>query len=380
MAIDFFMDLKKTKILHPTFLKLKNSPEYMFAKAVLERVQVGFKDIDGNFVDQFQIVGFDQRVFELYLGEVFSECGFTRGGDYGSPDFIIEKNGISIAVEATTASPFSNNGIVEYDPFPKWGAEAESVKSKRRNEWAIRIGSPLFKKLQKEYWKLPQVAEKPLVFAIQDLSRSGSLVASSSTIMQYLYGVEFDSNCNDQGDLVPTFEKIKEHRVGEKVVPSGFFEQPGAEYVSAVLFSNTGDLDTFNRMGYVDSGYDPSYLMFREGMCYGGDSKSILPSPFVYRLGSLKAPVERWSTGLVVAHNPNAKYPLPSGFFGDAVENFQNDEGAIVSGFNCAFLPHSSMTSVFKSGPSNGIIYAHYAEKLRKFRGELGDPYLASFL
>jgi hypothetical protein len=39
--------------------------------------------------------------------------------------------------------------------------------------------------------------------------------------------------------------------MGQKVIPSGFFDLPGPENVSAVLFSNSGTISKFNRMGVV---------------------------------------------------------------------------------------------------------------------------------
>lgn len=358
---------------------MANSPEYKFSRGLLSEIQKRFSDPDGNFVEQFQTTGFDQRLFELYLNEVFVECGFTVGRDYDRPDFIIQKGDISVAVEAVTAS-LSNQGIVEYDPVPSWGLGVDEVKEKSLNEWAVRLGSPLFTKYKKKYWELPQVVGKPLVIAIQDMSRPGSTKASSATLMQYLYGVEFGMQGDKNGVVFPTFKSVDECRGINKKISSRFFDLPEAKNISAVLFSNEGDLDSFNRIGYVAEGCDPNYIMLRYGMCDGHESNGTV-APFVYRVGSSQAPCERWSTGLVVAHNPAAINPLPFGLFGEAVENRENSRGEIESIYNASFRPFSSKTVIHHvSENTRGRIYKTYASHIVRESKFMGKPFISCFL
>jgi transposase InsO family protein len=45
---------------------------------------------------------------------------------------------------------------------------------------------------------------------------------------------------------VPT--KVTTHHWGTKEIPSGFFDLPDAEHVSAVLFNSSGTIAKFNRI------------------------------------------------------------------------------------------------------------------------------------
>jgi hypothetical protein len=49
--------------------------------------------------------------------------------------------------------------------------------------------------------------------------------------------------------VIITHTPIDKHKSGTKETPSAFFAQPNAENVSAVLFSNSGTIPKFNRMG-----------------------------------------------------------------------------------------------------------------------------------
>lgn len=51
--------------------------------------------------------------------------------------------------------------------------------------------------------------------------------------------------------LVIKPEKIAEHRWVSKTLPSGFFSQPDAENISAVLYNNSATISKLARMGMV---------------------------------------------------------------------------------------------------------------------------------
>ena len=112
----------------------------------------------------------------------------------------------------------------------------------------ITFGSTLKSKLDKKYWEKPHVAGKPFLFAIQDFSAPGSMVYTRSALPTYLYGYEFDWTYGSNGLLKIIPKKIAEHRWGSKVIPSGFFDLPDAENVSAVLINNSGTIAKFKRM------------------------------------------------------------------------------------------------------------------------------------
>jgi hypothetical protein len=103
--------------LHPQFKYVRDSPLHESARAMLREVFADFSDPDGNFIEQFQTTGFDQRTFELYLFAIFKHEGFTIDRRHSRPDFLLNKNGVTICVEAVTANPAS--GPRPYSPVPQ---------------------------------------------------------------------------------------------------------------------------------------------------------------------------------------------------------------------------------------------------------------------
>lgn len=361
MAINLFQNrcVKKSK-LHPQFTQLHTSPGYQPARRVLREVQKSFNDPDGNFVEQFQTSGFDQRTFELFLYEMFRESGHDIDRNYDRPDFILSRDGLTVAVEAVTASPASNNGVVPYSPFPE--SEILDMAQAIRHDLPIRLGSPLYSKLRKRYWELDQVKGKPLVFAIQDFSRSGSLLSSAVALSQYLYGIEFQSEYDDLGSLIVGSSEIDIHENDFKSIPSGYFKQPDSEHVSAIIFTNAGTIAKFNRIGQERGAYDSPLIMFRYGTCYRNDPNASLPAPFLYEVGVSGPAKETWRQGSVVIHNPSAKYPIPVGWLGTSADMFIRG-GEVITEFHEPFHPYMSITQIFPAS-SNRLAVKKVLDKI----------------
>ena len=124
---------------------IENSSEP--ARLMMEKVFEKFKDIDNNFVEQFQTTGFDARIFELYLFEYFSSSGFEVKRDFERPDFIISKDGVEVAIEATTTNPDPNYKKDHKSIEKILSLSDEDVERKENDEVPIRLGSSLFSKL-----------------------------------------------------------------------------------------------------------------------------------------------------------------------------------------------------------------------------------------
>ena len=242
-------------------------------------------------------------------------------------------------MEATT-SAFCGTPTVD----PQLDAQRDEQEINRQMEdvYPIRLGSALYSKLQKQYWKLPHVDGLPLVFAIQDFHEPQSLGASGASLWQYLYGIRARWYFDDAGELRIEEYPVNEHREEEKVVPSGFFSLPGAEHVSAVLFSNSGTVAKFNRMGYL-AGYGRSHDigMLRVGICYDHAPNTDKPKPFSYVVGDPDAPIENWAQGLTLYHNPNAVHPLRQDLLPFAYHFYDQDR---LRSFLPDFYPYSSRT------------------------------------
>lgn len=67
--------------------------------------------------------------------------------------------------------------------------------------------------------------------------------------MPYLYGRKFSALCDAEGKLVVSNVERTDHPWEGKTIPSGFFKQPGAEHISAVISNPLGTISKFNRMG-----------------------------------------------------------------------------------------------------------------------------------
>ncbi len=297
MAIDLFADLGKKAKLHPSFVTLRDSPGYKPARRMLRELQQHFDDPDGNFVEQFQTTGFDSRTFEFALFAMFREGGFAIDRSHPRPDFLISRGGVTAAIEAVTASQPSNAGVQPYLALPENQSEAERAEY-IKNSIPIRLGSPLFTKLNAKYWEEPHVAGKPFVIAIEDFHQAGSLASSSTPLTRYLFGQEQQWYHDAEGKLVITEHQVDVHKNAVKQIPSGFFNLPGAEHISGILFSNTGTIPKFARMGHQGPYRDPDLKMFRMGTCYRHDPNASQAAPFIYEVGDPEA-VETWWEGTV---------------------------------------------------------------------------------
>jgi hypothetical protein len=190
----------------------------------------------------------------------------------------------------------------------------------------IKFGSPLFSKLKKEYWKHHRIKGIPLVFAVADFSSTGSMVYTRSALERYLYGYTVDTDVDAAGEATYRPRKIVEHRWGEKVIPSGFFDIPEAENVSAVISTTAGTVSKFNRMGLMSGFGAGDVLMIREGTCIDRDPNA--SSPLIFKaIVNAEGYRESWVEGLNVYHNPQTRVPLPEYLMPGAAHHHCDAEG-----------------------------------------------------
>lgn len=347
MTIDLFATTRPDSELHPHFLRTRDDPKFAPARAVLRDVASSMADPDGNLVEQFQTRGFDARTFEIYLHALFKEAGHAIDRSHDRPDFMITRDGLTVAVEAVTANPQPSKACQPYEPAqqnPPRGREEAFQYLK--HEVAIKLGSPLYSKLQKKYWELPHVTGLPLVIAIETFHGGGSLTLSSTALSQYLMGIDHRYHFDDDGNLVVEADAIAEH-VGSKTIPSNFFAQPGAEHVSAVLFCNAGTIPKFGRIGQQGGHRSDAVRMVRYGNCLDHDPNAISPEHFAFEIGDPQVPPEPWRDGSVLIHNPNARLPLPPEWLGAGAEEDLGPNGTIVSTWRDPFQPFASHTAMF---------------------------------
>lgn len=350
MKEDILTAVHPPEKLHEQFVILRDNPHWEPARVQLRRTCSEVDDPDGNLIEQFQTTGFDSRTFELFLYEMFKECGHTIDRSHQYPDFMLSKDGIEVAVEAVTVNPTGKPGKIvpyDHDPSPLQGEELIHYLTQ---EVAIRFGSPLYSKQQKKYWERAHIAGKPLIFAIETFHAPGALGLSYSSLSNYLFGIGQTWHHNENGELVINTHEVKEHSIpSKKPIPSGFFNQPDVENISAVLFCNAGTMAKFNRIG-LEAGYGKDKVrMLRFGTQHKWDPNATKPDPFIYEVGHREDRPETWWEGTALIRNPSALHPLPKRWLGAGVEVDLVD-GQSDQWFRDPIFPYMSQTRTF--GPS----------------------------
>lgn len=345
-GLDLFKLVVPIAKQHPFFVKLAGEESFIPAKKIINELMPHFKDIDGNFIEQFQSTGFDARLWELYLNTYLTEEQLFFNREHYAPDFIVEKYGKKVAIEAVIVGRKSDNPATLHRLEPNIPHPSEIIE-KHKNEMPIRFGSPLFSKLKKGYWKLEHVNGNPLVFAIADFHDDQSMLWTQTALINYLYGVKHDYTRDENGQLIISSLKLEKHQVGEKTIPSGFFFQPEAENVSAVLFTASGTISKFNRMGRQVGFGAKNIIMRRIGTCHDHDPNASIPKCFSYLVTTESN--ETWAEGLSMFHNPNAKYPVPKELF-PSIAHHYFDNGQIFSELP-DFHPYASITMNVKIKP-----------------------------
>lgn len=301
-VMDFFTPKGEESRLHPTFSMLATQTSYVAARRIIDLMMRWYRDQDGNFIEQFQTAGFDARIWELYLFATLVEAGYAIEQPNPAPDFKAIGLDGSFCVEATTINPSQDGSPA---PRPSLDSPPNEVDAYLQHYLPIRYAGPLTAKLRKRYWEHVDAAGLPLLFAIQDFHDDLSMTYSGTALSVYLYGTVVDTAPGTNNSGV-TVRSIAQHRWGTKMVDSGFFFQPDAENVSAVLFNPAGTLAKFNRIG-VATGFGASAVtLVHEGFRYDGDP----PERVRFFIEVAEGYPERWIDGMNVFHNPRAVHPL----------------------------------------------------------------------
>jgi len=344
---DLFDPVKPRAELDPRFVLIAEHPSQAPVRSMARNVFTNFIDRDGNFVEQFQTTGFDQRTWELFLFAYLSDAGFSFDTTHARPDFVGEKDGEWVAIEATTANATGGQAApTTLEGLRRRAAESnDEILRRIQHEMPIRLGSPLYSKLRERYWELEYVAAKPLIFAIESFAAEDALYFSDTGLAAYLYGLWATPWRTSTGDLIVTSIPISEHREGNKVIPSGFFNQPEAEHISAVLFANAGTMPKFGRMA-VQEGLDAKHVkMIRVGACYDHDPNAAEPLEFAYDVAERPhewGHPETWGEGMSMFHNPNALRPVDESLFPD-IAHHRLEDGRVTATVP-AFHPFISQT------------------------------------
>jgi hypothetical protein len=318
--------------LDPRFVEVRDHPRFAPARELMQVVFEELPNPDGNFVTDFQTRGFDARVWELYLFGAALRSGFEVSRPEPQPDFLMRRFGERAWVEAVTANPSQTNAR-SLDDVP--------VQAVIDDALPIRYGTPLGRKLARRYWDLPHVSGMPLVIGIADFADADPFRWNGHSLFRYLYGRDLALTSKRDAAVEVQLVPISKHELGTKRIKSGFFSFDGAEHIAAVIFSNSGTVMKFNRMGY-DPIRHANIRMVRSGMCYDPDPRAFMPASFAYVVGDVE---ETWLEGCVIFHNSNALRPISSLFFKDAVQHWCDADTHRES--HTEFHGFSSVTEIF---------------------------------
>jgi hypothetical protein len=339
--IEFFVPAVAQEKLHPSYLKLASGDAFSAARGIIGAMMRWYEDADGNFVEQFQTTGFDARMWELYLFAVLTEANIVVERPRPAPDFLARGLIGEFALEATTINPsVDSDGQRVAPPEPK---TAEELRAYFQHYLPIRYAGPLTAKLRKEYWTKPAASGKPLVFAIQDFHGTMSMVYSGTALATYLYGYVHDAHRDAEGRLAVIPRQVGEHRWGGKVVQSGFFNLPGSEHVSAVLFNSGGTISKFNRMGVCAGFGVDNVVLIRQGTAVDPDPNASEGIPYLHFV--TEGYSETWIEGMDVYHNPNARHPLDPALLPGAAHHKLMADGKVQTTLT-GWKPVDSPTSI----------------------------------
>lgn len=334
---EIFKEAKKGIKYHKNFEILRDDIGHSSAKGIIKELAYAFVDLDGNFNEQFQSEGFNSRLWELYLYAYLHEELFVIDENYSYPDYCVSKWIGPIFIECTTVNKNPNFDI----PFEP--TDQREIDELNRDYIPIKFGSSLYSKLKRKYWLEDHVKGNSLIFAVHDFHMESSMTWTSSGLTRYLFGIEFSYYYDSNNQLKITTKSVASHTYKGKTIPSGFFNQPDSENVSAVLFSNSATLSKFNRIGKL-AGYGNSEVKFvRMGICHDHNPNASSPKRFSFDVetGSYD---ELWGEGLAMFHNPNALHPVDINLF-PSIAHHQLKDGNIVS-YLPDFHPYSSITSI----------------------------------
>lgn len=345
--VDLFQPIVPESKMHESFKAVRSSIGHAGCRRLMNEIFNEMESPDNHFIEQFQTQGFDARVFELGIFAFLKECNLRVSQEYERPDFIVSNSVEEVCIEVTSSNPPDHLKLTNLATH--FGElSQEQLFAKITDELPIRLGSPLFSKLKKNYWKLPQCQDKAMVLAIAAFHEPMASQYPVTSLCNYLYGTHSFPTWTKDGKLVINTEEIKKHQVEDKIIPSNFFGQPDTEHISAVLFSNQLTVSKFTRMAY-QKGYNKENLrIFRSGMCHNPDPNAHLPLKFSYELGTPNAIEETWAQGLSLLLNSGANEPISPFYFNKVSTNI------ILDGELCSsvwdFHPFNSVTQVMVIG------------------------------
>lgn len=306
--MDLFKPIVKESDLHPHFQAVSIEGRKAEREELMKWAE-GFVDRDGKFIDEFQRT-FNSSFWEIYLYAVCKEYQLEIDWNYRTPDFIVNSSCGQFIIEATTANAAFGKPN-EWDKLftPK---ELDSISwIKFNTEAMIRLSnafSTKFRYYKDKYTLLPHVQGKPFVLAIAPFEQPHFNLQHNRAIVALLYDIYVDEDAYAASpELYP--EGVPERQLGSvekenrSEVELGIFNDDRCSEISAVIFSCTAT------WGKVSALANNTLIVKKITWSWASEPYG---APVVYTNNHHS---ECLTDGLMIFHNPYAKYPLSPEIF-----------------------------------------------------------------
>lgn len=241
-----------------------------------------------SFIRNFQTDGFHSHLFEIACFAYLKSAGLIIDRTFHAPDFLATRDGVNIALEATTANP-QENQAADISILQMKELSDKEIAYKTNKEFPRRMISLLKKKLAHKYDELPQCANRPLILMIAPFFEPGAVYYTDESLVDCLYGISGTE--------------------------TGFFFHPNSGSISAVLYCNAFTVPRFFRLATPLDDTPRIITATRTGMYYATEPDgSLSEREYHYPIGASGSPEETWHQGVTLFLNPNARLPIPKDF------------------------------------------------------------------
>lgn len=373
--LDFFAPQIEVAKLHPNFLNLhpsinnnKIADIYRSTRLVINRWAEGFPDRDGKIVVQFQET-FNSTFWEIYLHELFKKSGADFYWEHSSPDFHLSIKGREFVVEAAVAEE-AHGKKAEWENSPLLNALPVDIP-KINQEAMIRLLNSIDGKYQKyknSYCKLPHIAGKPFVLAVNGYEQPGFFFKADRPMRAILYNNYVDEDAYNKAphlypDGPPSVQLGTIMKKTGAELNLGLFLNGGMPEISAIIHNPIATVSKSIIQGLQEHpSLHPKKLSTIVNPCYANATG--YPC-------TLQEYRESIFDGLQVYHNPNAKYPLDKSIFNyPGVTQYDFKEGIIIN-----YVSGAGKSLIFRTienirGMNKKLARAMVAEKREFLKNE----------
>ncbi|WP_035237455.1 hypothetical protein [Desulfobacter vibrioformis] len=295
--MDLFTPIVSDERLHHNFSQILQSAQ-LKDRQELSRWAEGFPDRDNKLVIEFQTT-FNSTFWEIYLFALFKELDFELDWTHAAPDFSVNCEGVSLVIEATTAS-------AALGKTPEWEKKLEEGVPKRFKkmniESMVRLANSIsskHEKYNKSYKKLEHVKGKPFVIAVAPFEQPYFNMQYDVPIMALLYDYYVDEDAfNDAPHKYPygppgvNLGTVTKDNGAE--IELGIFKNGKYSDISAIMLSTTA---TWGKVEAMSGNDDLSRFVTTSWWPDGG-------GPPIHKLSTSGDFKENIRDGLVVLHNP----------------------------------------------------------------------------